>query len=597
MVNCDVVIIDSGINQYDILKVQGVCIERNCEGFGINNNLKDEIGHGTIIYSIISKHVENSNIYIVKLAYNQDYFDDSIIIYALEYIKQNVKCKIINMSLGIKTGENLSQLNRICNELSEMGVVIVSAFDNDGCYSYPATFDSVIGVDSRTDINNINEFELVESSPINILAKGNVQRIKMSNRGFLVVDGTSIACAHITSILANVITDEWDMQKALLYLKKNSRYIYPASIFEEEDDNVFFKITNAVVFPFSKEAHAFVRFAAMLPFNIVEYYDVRCSGKVGRKISSYYEATKSQKHVMDIEQINFEGIDTIILGHLDELNAISDRDYRVELINKAIAARVNIYSFDPLEQYEKLFKNSLIKHFYPRVKRNNVPQNVFGKLYKINKPVVGIFGTSSQQGKFSLQLSLKRELEYCGYDVGTVGTEPHSLLFDFDVVFPMGYNSTVSLSSSEIVLYLNNEINKLCLKGKEIILVSTQAQIVPFYCNNVLEFPTMQYHFALGTKPDAVVMCINFHDEIEYIRLSMYSLMGLTGATIIAFVMYPVSYFCDWKGAYSNAKYTITYEEYAERAQTLQQLFDIPVYLLGEKQHMERLCKDVIDFF
>ena len=175
---------------------------------------------------------------------------------------------------------------------------------------------------------------------------------------------------------------------------------------------------------------------------------------------------------------------------------------------------------------------SKIKYFYPKVTQNDIPQNTFGKLYKISKPVVGIFGTSSQQGKFSLQIALKSELEFHGYNVGTIGTEPHSLLFNFDVIFPMGYNSTVKLSNSEIVLYLNNEINKLCLKDKEIILVATQAQIVPYYCNNLLEFPTMQYHFALGTKPDAFVMCINYHDEIPYIRNSLYALMGLTDATI-----------------------------------------------------------------
>jgi len=226
-----------------------------------------------------------------------------------------------------------------------------------------------------------------------------------------------------------------------------------------------------------------------------------------------------------------------------------------------------------------------------------VPQNAFGKLYKIPKPVVGIFGTSSQQGKFSLQISLKRELESQDYNVGTVGTEPHSLLLNFDVVFPMGYNSTVQLCNNEIVLYLNNEINKLCMKGKEIILVATQAQIVPFYCNNLLEFPIMQYHFALGTKPDVIVMCINYHDEIPYIKNSMYALMGLTDATIIAFVMYPITYSSDWSGIYGNSKHKVTNDEYKQKSDTLQDEFQIPVFMLGNKQHTNDLCKLIINFF
>ncbi len=114
-------------------------------------------------------------------------------------------------------------------------------------------------------------------------------------------------------------------------------------------------------------------------------------------------------------------------------------------------------------------------------------------------------------------LPLKRQLELFDYNVGTIGTEPHSLLFDFDVVFPMGYNSTVYLQNHEIVLYLNQAINNLCLNGKEIILTASQAQTIPYYCNNILEFPSKQYHFALGTNPDAVILCVNYYDEIEYI--------------------------------------------------------------------------------
>ncbi len=366
---------------------------------------------------------------------------------------------------------------------------------------------------------------------------------------------------------------------------------------ETSSKNKIFRVQNAAVFPFSKEAHAFVRFSEKLHFRIKGYYDDRHTGKVGRKLCSYYEGAEPEEYIKDIEQLKFSEIDTIILGHLDELSALTGRDYKTELIKKAVESQINVYSFDPLDPYEYILNESKIKYFYPKVTQNDIPQNTFGKLYKISKPVVGIFGTSSQQGKFSLQIALKSELEFHGYNVGTIGTEPHSLLFNFDVIFPMGYNSTVKLSNSEIVLYLNNEINKLCLKDKEIILVATQAQIVPYYCNNLLEFPTMQYHFALGTKPDAIVMCINYHDEIPYIRNSLYALMGLTDATIIAFVIYPITYTDNWNGVYGNLRRRITHEEFKQKAELLYKEFCIPVYMLGEKQQMRNLSQDIIDFF
>jgi len=597
--NYDIVIIDSGLNLNCNLIIPGICIEKTNEGVLISDDLTDEVGHGTIIYSIISKQVSTHKIYTIKLSAHQEH-DESCLVAALEYVKQNIKCKIINISLGLKTSENINELYNICAEISAMGIVIISAFDNEGCHSYPAAFDCVIGVDNKDDIKNITDFVFVENSPINILAKGNVQRLTMQDGKILLIGGSSIACAYITSILANNLTDDLNFQSALLYLESKSRYVYSShtsSIPETDIDISFFETKNAVVFPFAKEAHAFVRFAEMLPFHIQGYYDIRRSGKVGKKLASHYEGTKSRECIMDIERIDFAGVDTIILGHLDELNALSKRDYKAELIKKAMAARVNIYSFDPLDQYADLLNASDIKYFYPKVTRHNVPQNTFGKLYKISRPVVGIFGTSSQQGKFSLQIALKSELESRDYDVGAIGTEPHSLLFGFDVVFPMGYNSTVYLQNGEVVLYLNNEINKLCLKGKEIILVATQAQIVPYYCNNLLEFPSMQYHFALGTKPDAIVMCINYHDEIPYIRNSVYALMGMTDATVIAFVMYPITYSSDWNGIYGNSRKKITYEEFKQKSDTLLKEFQIPVFMLGEIEDMGDLCQAVVDFF
>lgn len=592
MLNYDIVIIDSGLDLKNTQNVSGICIRKVDNGFEFSNDLADEVGHGTIIYSIIRKQVPECKVFIIKLSECDNNFDASFLISALKYVRDNIACKIINISLGVNVSNNLSELYDLCVEISRKGAVIVSAFDNEGCHSYPAAFDCVIGVDNKNDFKHISEFDYVENSAINIFAKGGVQRLTIQGGKTLLIGGSSISCANITSILSDEISGGLNLEKALAYLKSKARYIYSLKK-PEDNEEILFEIKNAVAFPFVKETHAFVRFADMLPFQMKAYYDIRNSGKVGRKLSSYYEGACSGETIKDIEKIDLAGIDTIILGHLDELNTISKRDYKAELINKAVAMGVNIYSFDSLEQYSYLLNDSDIKFFYPKTTHNNVPHNLFGKLYKISKPVVGIFGTSSQQGKFSLQLALKKELELQDYNVGAIGTEPHSLLFGFDVVFPMGYNSTVNLQNHEIVLYLNYVINNLCLKGKEIILAASQAQTIPYYCNNILEFPSKQYHFALGVNPDAIIMCINYHDEVEYIQNSVYALVGLTSATIIAFVMYPMTFSNEW----SNSKRKITHEEFTQKANKLQKEFNIPVFRLGEQRHISDLCQMVIDFF
>lgn len=596
MNNYDIVIIDSGLNQSNTT-VEGIGIIKEDDCYKFSNELQDDIGHGSIIYSLISSKAKLSNIYIIKLPSHDDN-DDSCLIEALRFIKEKIKCKLINISLGVKTGDNIKELYNICYEIASTGTVIVAAFDNEGCYSYPAAFDCVLGVDSRNDIKNVSEFYFVENSPINILGKGSIQRLTLCNGKTLLVGGASVACAHITAFLANAFNEFTDINSALNYLKLKSKYVYRSRKVEGKNNkNNMFKITNAVVFPFAKEAHAFVRFSDVLSFNIKGFYDVKHSGKVGRKLKSYYEETKNDKAILDVENIDFKGVDTLILGHLDELSLITKRDYRSELIIKAIDSNVNIYSFDPLDKYLNLLISSNIEFFYPQINQCDVPENTFGKLYKIPTPVLGIFGTSSQQGKFSLQLALKKELESLNYNVGTIGTEPHSLLFGFDVVFPMGYNSTVYLQNGEIVLYLNNEINNLSMKDKEIILVASQAQFIPYYCNNLLEFPSVQYHFSLGAKPDAAVLCFNFHDEISYIKNSMYALKGLTNASIVALVMYPITYDNDWNGVYGCGKHKISREEFESKANQLYKEFGVPVFMLGGNNDSKLLCQTVIDFF
>ena len=591
MINCDVVIIDSGLDQRIGKNVPGICIKNIENGCVYTEDLSDSIGHGTIIYSVIKKLAPTASIFMIKVDEDMDAFDSSLLIDALNYARNNIKCKIINISLGVKVCKDIMKLYDICSEIRNEGIVIVSAFDNDGCHSYPAAFNCVIGVDNKNDFKFATEFDVVENSPINVFAKGSLQRLTLADGRLLLVGGSSISCANITAFLANESHEPLDFENALASLKMNARKLYiPKKAANIIDD--LFQIENAIVFPFSKEEHAFVRFSEMLPFKIKGFYDDKRTGKVGRKLSSFYEDTEFEGAIEDIEKVNFEGADTLILGHLDEINAALRHDYRTELINKAIENKINIYSFDPLDSYLDKLNSCGVSFFYPHISSKEVPHNSFGKLYKISKPVVGIFGTGSQQGKFSLQLALKKELEDRDYEVGTIGTEPHSLLFGFDVVFPIGYNSTVDINNQDIVLYLNHAINKLCLMGKEIILAASQAQTIPFYCNNLLEFSPLQYHFALGLMPDAIVICINYHDEIEYIRNTMYTLKGLTDASLLAFVMYPMTFVNEW----SNAKRKITHEEFNNKAEELRKFFSVPVYLLGE-QNVENLCQVIIDYF
>lgn len=69
-------------------------------------------------------------------------------------------------------------------------------------------------------------------------------------------------------------------------------------------------------------------------------------------------------------------------------------------------------------------------------------------------------------------------------------------------------------------------------------------------------------------------------------------LKGLTDATIIAFVMNPMTLSNEW----SSLKRKITFGEFNQKAEILQEVFGIPVFLLGEES-VSDLCQNIIDFF
>lgn len=596
----DIVILDSGVNICNNEQINGFSIKREYgEPFVVHGDVIDHIGHGTIIYQIIRKCSPLSKILVIKIFDAQNEIDENDLMFVLRYIKENIQCRIINMSLGLKICQNINSFRRLCAEIVAAGIIIVAAFDNDNCYSYPACFDEVIGVDNNERINNLVDYEYVESSPINIRAKGGVQRIRLEDGKIVIASGSSIACAYITAYIANSCKDSvLKHDSVLAYLKEHAIHVYKSETFNkcDNDKNIVSHMKKVAVFPISKEMHAFIRFNDMLLFKIQHYYDVRYSGRVGMRINRFYTSADAEVCIEDIEKAEFEDIDTIIIGHLDELNELCSRDFRKELLQDAVRKGINVYSFDPLDKYQSMLSNSSIKFFYPKVCESDVPQNTFGKLYKISKPVVGIYGTSSRQGKFSLQLTLKRIFEANEYQVASIGTEPHSLLFNMDKVYPMGYNSTICINPWQSITYLNDQIHKLCESDAELIIVASQAGSTSQNFNNLMDYPIKQSIFLMGTHPDAIILCINIYDEISYIRNTIHVLQGLSDAKVVALVMYPLSFPQDLKNRY-HSRTPMSKDEFEKAAQLLYTAFNIPVYLLGDEEHMLRLYQDIVDFF
>lgn len=121
--------------------------------------------------------------------------------------------------------------------------------------------------------------------------------------------------------------------------------------------------------------------------------------------------SENTNHIIkNIENIEWDEIDTIIIGHTKEMSdligakAISS----LELAETALKKGKYVYSFDDIFSEVESSVSLNDKYYSPTetLDADEFDNSTFGKLHKIRTPILEIIGTSSMQGKFSLQLIL-----------------------------------------------------------------------------------------------------------------------------------------------------------------------------------------------
>lgn len=585
-----VVIVDTGVDTSHPLlskcNIDGCTFKVLDNGIHIFPEYYDDFGHGTAITSIIANGLNNTELYIIKIFNEQYYCQEESLIAALNYIDKNIPCNIINLSLGLNVCMLKDELHQIIIQLKSKGITIISAFNNDGSLSYPAAFSEVIGVDTSDICTKTEQFEFVENSLVNIRAKGNNQRVAWLGQSYRVLCGNSFAAAHISVVVGRLLRSGVSSADILDALKNKSIKVHKETGVNIEDK---LAIKKAAIFPFNKEIHSLARYSSLLFFDIYDFFDIRESGNIGRSLRTF----DSDKIIKNIESINWEDdFDTVVLGHTNMIERITGKKIKERLIQKCAEFGKNVYSFDYIKQEDRP-KN--IKIFCPTVDLKDVPQNRFGKLFHPSKPVIGVFGTGSKQGKFSLQLELRKRFLSDNYYVGQLGTEPSSLLFDFDYVYPMGYGNTVSIQGFHCISVLNDRIHSMCDKN-EVIIVGCQSNTIPVAFGNECYYTTKQYEFLLGTEPDICILCINAHDDLNYISRTIHAMESIVETTVIAVVLFPQKLKNGWMGI-NGAMESVTEFDRIEIAHRIEEKHHIPLFSLDNQSDIDLLYQMCINYF
>ena len=159
------------------------------------------------------------------------------------------------------------------------------------------------------------------------------------------------------------------------------------------------------------------------------------------------------------------------------------------------------------------------------------------KLRIIGTPIITVVGTSSKQGKFSLQLELRKRFLENEYTVGQLCTEPQGYLFGIEQVFPLGYGSNIKFSEKEVIHGINNQLHEIEKLGKDIIITGLQSYLISDKLYNTHFYPSLQTAILAAIQPDAIVLVVNCYDADEYIIRTIKFAESVTCSRVVCLAL------------------------------------------------------------
>ena len=297
-------------------------------------------------------------------------------------------------------------------------------------------------------------------------------------------------------------------------------------------------------------------------------------------------------YVQNIYEDVFSDVDTIIIGQLHDITTLIGDDYLHYIADEIRKHEINVYMFD----------DSLLPYLegYPREKIYVVQNNKYtrnnNKLFSIEKPVLGIMGTSSVQGKYTLQLQARKYFMNLGYKLGQIGTEPTSYLFGFDYQYAYGYGIREEEieNSANTISKLNKVMHQIDMKDVDLIVAGSQSGTVPLVYNNIGQLPIRQHEFLLGCMPDLVILCVNIFDDEQYIRRTIQYIESLVEAKVIGIAVYPKKYKNGWMMG-NGIMEEVDETELNEYGVYLKHCFQMEVCIMNDRDSMERIFNHVIE--
>lgn len=176
-----------------------------------NNDISDDVGHGTFVAGIITAVAPGAEVVPLK-SFDSRTGTMKAIIAAIYDSVDNYSCDILNMSFGLSTDSEI--LSGAVQYAAGKGTVLTAAVGNDGTskINYPAGYDEVIGVgmlgaDKTVGVKSQRNASVFFTAPgVEVTGPGTD-----GPSAYRTGTGTSYACPHVAAVAALLMQAVPDM--------------------------------------------------------------------------------------------------------------------------------------------------------------------------------------------------------------------------------------------------------------------------------------------------------------------------------------------------------------------------------------------------
>ena len=584
--------------------------------------------HGQICAALISYRVPDAKIFSVKVLDENGTGHPAALVAAIGWCIDN-NIDVVNISLGT-TGETwATKLQAQCAQAVQNGAIIVAATHIGGLISYPSVFPETIGVGKDNRYKGY-EFGYFPARIAEFVAAGRdelaleIANAQTEHGSYVSLgSGTSTSACRISAVVAALleempgldlagVKDELADKQTRLPLQRSLQVNLPEDL---RDDNFNVQSQNhssmkrVAVYPYNRETHPILVFADVFEFQVDGVVDPIHPSAHGKDAGVVY--SQDLLNVPVLAELNDipPCVDTLIIGNTDALSKGLHEDVLFRVLTWAVENGKNVFSFCPVEPH-------VYRNLYESARQKDLlwysPSNFLSAVWNTNTqeleqdidvPIIGVFGTSYNQGKLTTQLALKRWLGKEGYEIGCIGTNPIHSLLEKGTCVVQDKRIPQYIPLGDQVAYLRVAMAEAFQQRPHLIIAGSQGGIIPpkLYNTNTPDFPEdytlPALAFLMASKPDAIILTINTIDDEDYIQRSITTLEAISGGKVVALA------FADklvHKDAYSYKQRwgrRLRPEEISRLRERYEETFNLPVFCPDIQEQQSQLAAHMIEVF